>query len=445
LVGGTDKPVPPTILWMTYVLCLTPTYMVGNMKTCEGLTRYPQMENHDRIILFLGICKSYVTAQVKVEMRIGKWVVSLILLGALALPPALAAQGAPQDVSKSVIAGSKRFSTASGSRTVQFVTINLNDPRLEVRPVLARDELGRTESLAGMAKRTGALAAINGSFFMAYNKGDYKPPWGLIVIDYEKKHDGVSGSSIGFNGNALPVIDRSSRFAADSFQHVTSAGPTLVKDGKIVVNPVAEGMNDPKLTKASGQRSFIGYTANKQLVMGTVPNVTLAQLASICQSMGLVAAMNLDGGASSGLYAHGKLLTAPGRELSNALVVVPRKAAPIQVMRQTERISFLSPPVLIRGSVYVPLAEAFEKLGATVHIAQDGALVAAKEGTVIRITKQGKVFRDGKAVPLLVEMRTIAGKEMVPLRLVVELLDGEIEWDPQKRIATIRKKDAASP
>lgn len=403
------------------------------------------MEKHDKIILFLERGKK-VSEQVKVEMRMGKWLATMVLLGALALPAHLAAQGAPQtkDVFASVMAGSKKVSTSAGSRTVQFVTINLNDPRLEVRPVLARDELGRTESLAGMAKRTGALAAINGSFFMAYNKGDYKPPWGLIVIDYEKKHDGVSGSSIGFNGNALPVIDRSSRFDADSFQHVTSAGPTLVKDGKIVVNPAAEGMNDPKLTKASGQRSFIGYTANHQLVMGTVPNVTLAQLAGICQSMGLVAAMNLDGGASSGLYAHGKLLTAPGRELSNALVVVPRKAAPIQVMRQTERISFLTPPVLIRGSIYVPTAEAFEKLGAAVHIdQQDGALVAAKEGTVIRITKQGKVFRDGKAIPLLVEKRMIAGTEMVPLRLVAELLDGEIEWDQQKRIATIRKKGGA--
>ncbi|WP_410595169.1 phosphodiester glycosidase family protein, partial [Bacillus sp. SIMBA_074] len=75
-------------------------------------------------------------------------------------------------------------------------------------------------------------------------------------------------------------------------------------------------MQDPKLTTLSAQRSFIGYTADNQLVMGTVPNVTLNQLAVICQSMGLQAAMNLDGGASSGLYAKGKLLTRPGRNLS---------------------------------------------------------------------------------------------------------------------------------
>lgn len=148
---------------------------VGKRETCKAFTRCPQMEKHDKIILFFEREKK-VSEQVKVEMRMGKWLATMVLLGVLVLPAHLAAQGATQDVSKSVMAGSKRVSTSAGSRTVQFVTINLNDPRLEVRPVLARDELGRTESLAGMAKRTGALAAINGSFFMAYNKGDYKPP-----------------------------------------------------------------------------------------------------------------------------------------------------------------------------------------------------------------------------------------------------------------------------
>lgn len=36
---------------------------------------------------------------------------------------------------------------------------------------------------------------------------------------------------------------------------------------------------------------------------------------------GAYQAMNLDGGASSGLYYNGKYLTTPGRKISNALVV----------------------------------------------------------------------------------------------------------------------------
>jgi exopolysaccharide biosynthesis protein len=36
---------------------------------------------------------------------------------------------------------------------------------------------------------------------------------------------------------------------------------------------------------------------------------------------GAYQAMNLDGGASSGLYYNGKYLTTPGRQISNAIVV----------------------------------------------------------------------------------------------------------------------------
>jgi exopolysaccharide biosynthesis protein len=38
-------------------------------------------------------------------------------------------------------------------------------------------------------------------------------------------------------------------------------------------------------------------------------------------SLGAYNAMNLDGGASSGLYYGGRYLTAPGRDLSNALII----------------------------------------------------------------------------------------------------------------------------
>lgn len=326
---------------------------------------------------------------------------------AFLLLPAIGVYGAEQDVSKSVVTGSQVVSVAGGKRTVQYVKVNLNDTRLEVRPVLAHGEIGKTQSLEGMASQHGALAAINGSFFMAYNEGEHKPPWGLIVIDYQKKHDGTSGASIGFNQNSLPVISTTSLIRADHYEHITSAGPTLLQNGQIVLNPQAEGMNDPKLTTLGGQRSFIGYTADNYLVFGTVSNVTLPQLAQICQSMGLTAAMNLDGGASSGLYAHGKLLTRPGRELSNALVVTTRKSAPVQVVQGGQQLVFSKGPLLIQGSLYVPAEEIVEKLG-------------------VQPAGKPQYFT-----------RIIADTPMVPLRAVAESLGMRVEWDAAARIATI--------
>jgi len=368
-----------------------------------------------------------------------------LMLALLVLTPLSAAFGAEQqDVTKSVTTGSQTFSLAVGKRTAQFVRINLNDTRLEIRPVLAHQELGKTESLESMAKRQGAVAAINGTFFMAYNEGAHKPPWGKIVIDFHSIQDGSSGASIGFNGNIKPVIDSSKNLNADSFQHISSAGPTLLKDGKIVVDPLAEGMTDPKLTTLSGQRSFIGYTADNQIIMGTVPNVTLAQLAEICKSMGLVAAMNLDGGASSGLYAHGKNLTRPGRELSNALVVVTKKTAPpIQVTSQGTSLVFSHGPLLIKGSLYVPASEFLEKVGAKVTLqAQEKLLTATYADREIQLAENGALRKMNGGISSYLPTRFIAGKQMVPLRAIAESLGLGVEWDPQTSVAKIVNAEA---
>ncbi|MFS0554708.1 phosphodiester glycosidase family protein [Brevibacillus sp. 179-C9.3 HS] len=374
-------------------------------------------------------------------MKVSKWLLAFCLFAACIIQPAYAAQSPQKEVVKSVQPGSQTFQTTSGKRTVQFVKINLNDTRLEVRPVLAHGELGKTQSLAAMAKQHNALAAMNGTFFMAYNKDAYKPPWGTIVIDYDKKNEGSSGASIGFNGNMRPVIASSAQMKEEQYEHVTSAGPTLVQNGKVVVNPLAEGMKDPKLVKLSGQRSFIGYTADNQLVMGTVPNVTLAQLATICQSMGLVSAMNMDGGASSGLYAHGKLLTTPGRDLSNALVVIERKAPSIQLRLGSTPLVLAQQPLLIQGSVYVPAQSFFTKLGISVsENVEEKSLTLPIGDKEYKIWESGKVSVNGHFLPMTERPRLISGKLMIPLRTAAELTSMNVEWDSKTRVATITDK-----
>lgn len=250
------------------------------------------------------------------------WFISfLLVLGSTVCLPVQAAETA------SVVATGKTVSFSGGKREVKLVYVNLSDTKLDVLPVLAGNKLGSTESLESMAKRTGAYAAINGSFFNSFDKGSYKKAHGEIIINHQEVNEGWTGASIGFTETNTPVIGSSRSFKTvdASFKHMTSAGPTLLQGGKIVLNAKAEGMNDPKITTQSSQRSFIGYTKTNRLMLGTVPNVTTAQLAQICKELGLEAALNMDGGASSGLYANGKYLTKPGRLLSNALVIIPKK------------------------------------------------------------------------------------------------------------------------
>jgi hypothetical protein len=101
------------------------------------------------------------------------------------------------------------------------------------------------------------------------------------------------------------------------------AGPTLVRGGKVVVDAQSEGFSDPKILTGSGARSMIGIKANGHIVLA-VSSGTMSQIAKEMVTLGCVEAMNLDGGASSGLYASGRYLRTPGRELTNSLIFVPR-------------------------------------------------------------------------------------------------------------------------
>ncbi len=98
------------------------------------------------------------------------------------------------------------------------------------------------------------------------------------------------------------------------------AGPRLVKDGKLAVNPAAEGFASDKILTSSAARSAVLVKSDGTLVLATVSGATMKQWGEIMLKLGAQQAMNMDGGASSGLYALNKYATVPGRNISNALV-----------------------------------------------------------------------------------------------------------------------------
>ena len=83
----------------------------------------------------------------------------------------------------------------------------------------------------------------------------------------------------------------------------------------------ARVLQEDKININRGQRSFAGVTKDNILILGTVSTVNVKELAEICKKLGMINAINLDGGASSALYYKGKVVTSPGRKLSNALVI----------------------------------------------------------------------------------------------------------------------------
>jgi hypothetical protein len=319
-----------------------------------------------------------------------------------------------------------------GSRSVtcNVVRVNLCDPRVRVSVGLGSDKVGATEDLLALARRKGAIAAINGTFFNAYEKGPVKDPVGTIITCGEVVHKGNTGTVFGITGDkkgmmapvrfkivggidgsekwpnnwysyfinraptsansviiytplrggttgvsdgisvvvkggkvtfigsgdqAIPddgyVINfrgseksLSSRFhvgaqvhyrpeiedgtsASDNWADVAEgvgAGPGLIKDGRIVFSvesAKAEGFTEAKILSQSNARSALGITKSGGLLMVTVSGAKMDELAEVMKSLGAVEAMNLDGGASSGLVFGNEYITRPGRDISNALLV----------------------------------------------------------------------------------------------------------------------------
>ncbi|WP_256762386.1 phosphodiester glycosidase family protein [Cohnella sp. WQ 127256] len=229
--------------------------------------------------------------------------------------------------SKPIVSESKTFKVGSKSFKTQVVTISLMHPKIRLDVALAHDEIGRVDDLKNIANKNGAAVAINGSFFDAYTKSDIKIPYGNVVSGGEQRKKDLSDRRTIFTfdkNNLVKLI--SGTYYKEQFNNIkieggVQVGPRLVKDGKVELNVVAEGFKDPKILTGGGARSALGITRDHKLILLTIGGATIPQLAAIMKQAGAYQAMNLDGGASSGLYVDGKYLTTPGRQISNAIIV----------------------------------------------------------------------------------------------------------------------------
>ncbi len=336
------------------------------------------------------------------------------------------AQGAVTTIKKTVITNGKRFD-------ITGVRVELNDPAVTLKLGLAYDHVGRTETLGSIAKRAGAVAAINGSFFDAYTQDPLKNPDMSLITGGELIFKSGIGSLLGFEADNTPhiasarytltgTVERNghsdtwftyymnrkptatpcvtlfnrywgpdvnslygtsvvvengkvtkitgenvptpehgfvlnvrgecgllTRFAVgetvaftpeltmlddDSasatavwgrVREAVGAGPRVLIAGKPVYDPVREGFSDPKILALSGARSAAGYTADHVLYLITTRGAQVSDLGGILKSFGCVEGMNLDGGASSGLWYRGNYLVTPGRLIGNALLVLEKK------------------------------------------------------------------------------------------------------------------------
>lgn len=236
--------------------------------------------------------------------------------------------------------------------TVNVITVNLNDSKIRVVPGLAAGWTpgGYTdESFSSMMTRLRPVAAINGTFFDKYTL----KPVGSIVHEGKLVHSGGIGTAFCLKSDRAVEFRRVSGTIGThvdwtGVQTALCCGPTLLIDGKTVIDPASEGFRDPHVY-ARANRSALGVTTNKKLLLVTMPRgVTLENEAKVMKALGCVDAINLDGGASSAMYYKGKYVNAAGRKLTNVLLVYDNGKYP------SDKMQYASIPCRPRGPSAVP-------------------------------------------------------------------------------------------
>lgn len=127
--------------------------------------------------------------------------------------------------------------------------------------------------------------------------------------------------------------------------------------------------------------------------------------------------------------------------LLSAVMLAPTAFAEknIEVYLDGAQISFDQPPVIYNDRTMVPMRAIFETLGLSVQWFDESKRITAYGKDINMtmfigddtITFNNKTYKTDTA-PIIMENRTL-----VPLRVISELLDSEVNWDGENRIVTI--------
>ncbi|MBL9145675.1 MAG: phosphodiester glycosidase family protein [Verrucomicrobiaceae bacterium] len=227
-------------------------------------------------------------------------------------------------------------SMANGCRLLQFTvreddgdSVEFNLVHFEARQCVLRiiDQPSRSaaEDLEEVMPRIGALAGINGGFFTPEFT-----PLGLTISSGRRvgtwSRSSLLGGVVVVRSGRLLLLWRDEFQDSEAVTELLQAGPRLVNNGQ----PVS-GLD----VRASRPRTFIATDVAGRWLLGTTSHVSLAELAKLLASPGLVPgmeiarALNFDGGKSTGFWARlvdGSVVSSPEiATVRNFVALVPRK------------------------------------------------------------------------------------------------------------------------
>ncbi len=185
-----------------------------------------------------------------------------------------------------------------------------------LKTALAENTYGRniTQKTSAIADSVNAILAINGDYYGAQRTG-YVIRSGVL---YRSQASGDAEDLVIWRDGSFSII-RESEISAEALLEqgawdVLSFGPALVEQGEIAVSE----SDEVGRAMASNPRTAIGVIDELHYVFvvcdgrtGESEGLSLYELASFLQSLGVQTAYNLDGGGSSSMVFLGNIVNVP--------------------------------------------------------------------------------------------------------------------------------------
>lgn len=145
------------------------------------------------------------------------------------------------------------------------------------------------------------------------------PADGYLLMEREERFAAEPVFNVVQEGDTIELTVEYEGSSTQDIVTCLSNGPTVVRNGKAYANYVGEGFTDAHVTAGSAARMAIGVKRDGTVVIASC-SASLSGLSSVMLGLGCQNAFNLDGGASTALYANGSWLATPSRNLTNMLV-----------------------------------------------------------------------------------------------------------------------------
>lgn len=217
------------------------------------------------------------------------------------------------------------------STTMYVADIYLDDGQT-IQAALADNTYGKniTATTSSIAASAGATIAINGDYYGARTSG-YVIRNGELLRS-TKASDSQEDMVLWQDGT-MSIVSEGEYTAEELLNkgavQVLSFGPGLIIDGDISVS----SGDEVGKAMASNPRTALGYIADNHYVLVVADGRTsesqglsLLQLATFMQGLGVQQAYNLDGGGSSTMYYEGKVINNP---TTGGSQIVERKVSDI--------------------------------------------------------------------------------------------------------------------